>query len=112
MNEYQLYADEFTEADQAKLVGFSCGDTTSGRYCTQWIRGSDVVDSIKQGTKVWLYRNEADRIIGYGSIGPIRWRWPPPDGKYTNLFTSPWWELTSNFTVNHRTRPGGTRTRS
>lgn len=31
---HQLYAVEFTEADQARLVGFSCGDD-----CDRWSEG-------------------------------------------------------------------------
>lgn len=89
MSEYELSADILEEADQKDLVGFSCGDTDYGRASTQWITGSDVFDSIKRGTNVWLYRNQAGDVIGFGSIGPIRWRWPLPDGSYTNLLIIP-----------------------
>lgn len=87
MSEFQLYADEFTEADQEDLVGFSCGDSLQGKYCTQWIIGSDVLDSMKRGTKVWLFRNREGQVVGYASLGLVRWRWPLPDGQYTkNLY--------------------------
>ncbi len=42
----QLYAVEFTEADQVRLVGFSCGDELWSRHVTEWILGSDVFDSM------------------------------------------------------------------
>ncbi len=82
MSEFQLYADLFTEADHGDLVGFSCGDSTQGKFCTQWILGSDVIDSMKRGTRVWLFRNHQGDVVGYGSLGIVRWRWPLPDGQY------------------------------
>lgn len=86
VSDFQLFADEYSEADRADLVGFSCGETLHGRYCTQWILGSDVRVSIaKHGTKVWLFRNSVGRVVGYGSVGTVRWRWPLPDGTFTRL---------------------------
>jgi GNAT superfamily N-acetyltransferase len=38
------------------------------------------------GTKVWLFRRESDdQLIGFGSLGRTRRRWPPPSGQYVNL---------------------------
>lgn len=65
MDEYELFADEWNEADQGDLVGFSCGDSTSGRLCTEWISGSGVLDSLKRKTKVWIYRNQTENVVGY-----------------------------------------------
>jgi len=89
MDEYELIADEFTEADQGDLVGFCCGDSISGRLCTEWISGSGVFDSIKRKTKVWIYRNQTDRVIRYSSVGFVKWRWPLPDGNYTTVLYIP-----------------------
>ena len=50
-NPYQLHATPFTEADQARLVGFSCGDASWSRHVTEWILGSDVLDSMKRNTR-------------------------------------------------------------
>lgn len=87
MSEFQLFADLFTETDQEDLVGFSCGDSTQGKFCTQWILGSDVSDSMKRGTTVWLFRNQNGEVVGYGSLAIVRWRWPLPDGEYAkNLY--------------------------
>ena len=97
MSEHQLTADIFTEADQEDLVGFSCGDSDVGRACTQWILGSDVLDSMLRGTTVWLYRNQAEEVVGFGSLGPIRWRWPLPDGSYTNLLIIPMLGIDERF---------------
>jgi ribosomal protein S18 acetylase RimI-like enzyme len=97
LSDFQLFADEFTEADQGDLVGFSCGETVPGRYCTQWITGSDVHESIKRGTKVWLYRDCGNRVVGFGSVGPVKWRWPLPDGSYTKLLYIPMLGLDYRF---------------
>ncbi len=89
MNEFELVADEFTEADQGDLVGFSCGDSLPGRLCTEWICGSGVMDSLKQKAKVWLYRNQAEKVVGYSSVRFVQWRWPLPDGNYTTVLYIP-----------------------
>ena len=87
---YQLYADPFTDADQAEMAGLDCGDEPWARAATEWITGPDALDSIaKYGTKVWVFRDEADAVIGFGSLGPCRWRWPLPDGSYTRLLIIP-----------------------
>lgn len=97
MSEFQLFVDEFTEAVQDSLVGFSCGETTQGRYCTQWILGSDVLDSMKKGTKVWLFRKGDGEVVGYGSLGIVRWRWPLPDGDHTNNLYIPMLGIDKRF---------------
>lgn len=38
---------------------------------------------------VWLFRNITNQIIGFGSVGPINWRWPLPNGNYTRLLYIP-----------------------
>ena len=97
MSEHQLTADLFTEADQGDLVGFSCGDSDVGRASTQWILGSDVLDSMLRGTTVWLYHNQVEEVVGFGSLGPIRWRWPLPDGGYQNLLIIPMLGIDERF---------------
>ncbi|MFO0912662.1 MAG: hypothetical protein U0795_06880 [Pirellulales bacterium] len=52
---HQLYATLFSQADQTRLAGFSCGDEPWSEHVTEWIRGSDVLESMKRGTRVWLF---------------------------------------------------------
>lgn len=94
---HQLYAVEFTAADQARLAGFSCGDDTWARHVAEWIRGSDVLDSMSRGTKVWLFETAEGEIVGFGSLGPTRWRWPPPDGSRTVVLLIPMLGLDIRF---------------
>jgi ribosomal protein S18 acetylase RimI-like enzyme len=88
-NPHQLYAVQFTEADQVRLVGFSCGSETWARYVTEWILGSDVLDSMKLKTRVWLFETNEGQIVGFGSLGTSRWKWPPPDGEYSTITLIP-----------------------
>lgn len=78
---YRLSAIEFSKAEQARLVGFSCGQQPWERHVTEWILGSDVFDSIQRGTRVWLFETADGQIVGFGSVGTSVWRWPPPDGQ-------------------------------
>ncbi|MBA4064865.1 MAG: N-acetyltransferase [Isosphaera sp.] len=77
---HQLYAIPFTEADQERLVGFSCGEALWSRHVGEWLLGSDVLDSMKRGTRVWLFETAAKEVVGFGSLGTSKWNWPPPDG--------------------------------
>ena len=86
---HQLYAVEFHEADQARLVGFSCGNEIWSKHVSEWILGSDVFSSMKRGTRIWLFENAEGEILGFGSLGTSTWRWPPPDGKRTTIVLIP-----------------------
>jgi hypothetical protein len=82
-NPYQLYADEFTEEDLPELAQFDCcGDRDApwARAANEWLFGSDVWQSKKRGTSVWLYRLVSGVVVRFGSLGMTRRRWPPPDG--------------------------------
>lgn len=43
----------------------------------------------KWSTRVWVFRDEADSIVGFASLGPTRRRWPPPSGEYVSLLIIP-----------------------
>lgn len=89
-NPFQLYADDLTEDDRSELVYLDCGDEPWSRAATEWIVGSEVWNSIrKYQTRVWLYRNDAGVIVGFGSLGTTRRRWPPPGGNHANLLIIP-----------------------
>lgn len=89
-HQHQLFADELTTDDVSSLVDFDCGDELWAKAATEWIIGSDVWESIKdRKTRVWLYRNRADVVVGFGSLGITRRRWPPPDGGHCNFLFIP-----------------------
>lgn len=87
---FQLFADPFTKADQLEMAGLHCGDEPFARAATAWITGSDAIDSISQyGSRVWVYRDESEAVVGFGSLGKTRWQWPPPSSDYTRLLMIP-----------------------
>jgi ribosomal protein S18 acetylase RimI-like enzyme len=86
---HQLYAVEFTKADQDRLVGFSCGDEPWSKHVTEWILGSDVLESMKRGTRVWLVETVDGMVVGFGSLGTSVWQWPPPNGERTTIVLTP-----------------------
>ena len=91
-SQYQLYADEFTEEDLPELAQFDCrGDSDApwARAANEWLLGSEVWQSKRRGTCVWLYRLASGVVVGFGSLGMTRRRWPPPDGGYRNLLIIP-----------------------
>lgn len=95
---HQLYPVPFTEADQARLVGFSCGGDLWSRHVAEWILGSDVLDSMKRfGTRVWLFETAAGEVVGFGSIGTSRRKWPPPDGSYATIVLLPMVGIAERF---------------
>lgn len=88
--QHQLFADELTTGDVSSLIDFNCGDEPWAKAATEWIIGSDVWESMKERkTRVWLYRNAADVVVGFGSLGFTRRRWPPPDGGHCNFLFIP-----------------------
>ncbi|MEQ1903922.1 MAG: hypothetical protein ABL888_07055 [Pirellulaceae bacterium] len=38
---------------------------------------------------MWLYRTGAGLLVGFGSLGVTRRRWPPPNGSYSNILILP-----------------------
>ncbi len=82
-----LYAIPFALEDRRLFADFSCGDEPWSLAAAEWIQGSGVETSVTHyGTKVWLFRRDSDdQLIGFGSLGRARRRWPPPTGPHINL---------------------------
>jgi len=100
---FQPYADLLTDADRPDLAQFDCGESKWAEAATEWIQGSDVWESIKnRNTRVWLFRNEQVVLVGYGSLGISRRKWPPPGGQHENLQIIPMLGLDYHF---HRKPP-------
>lgn len=55
-----------------------------------WISTGKAIESIsKYGTEVWLYFNQADELVGFGSLGKTRRPVPPPNGPYLHISIIP-----------------------
>jgi ribosomal protein S18 acetylase RimI-like enzyme len=94
---HQLYAVQFTEPDQARMAGFSCGEEAWSAHVTEWILGSDVLESMKRGTRVWLFETAGGDVVGFGSVGTSLWKWPPPDGARTTIVLIPMLGIDARF---------------
>lgn len=95
---FPLYADPFTTEDESDVSSLNCGEEPWARAATQWITGPDVHASIaKHGTKVWIYRDENDSVVGFSSLGETGRRWPPPDGDRARLLMIPQLGIDQSF---------------
>jgi len=83
-----LGQDQFT-LDMIELDAvqqFVCGTDECHLQVSEWIKGRPEGDSVREAieqrnTKVWLYFNEEENFVGYGSLGPTTWKYPGPRDK-------------------------------
>ena len=86
-----LRAEEFTPAKAPIVASFSCGDQPWQAAVSEWITGEGAIRSmVEKGTRVWLYfTQDTEELVGYGSLGQTRRRWPPLHDDYLNLSIIP-----------------------
>ena len=81
---HQLESYVFTEADYDKVQGFDCGEEDYKREVSDWLKGPKnlghnsalgTITDPKAPNRVWLYRNQEERLVGFGAIGRSEWRW-------------------------------------
>jgi ribosomal protein S18 acetylase RimI-like enzyme len=65
-----------------EVQSFDCGDEPYHKSVSDWLKAVDPTDSIltdiaNRGTKVWIYYNGADDLVGFGSLGLHVWSLPP-----------------------------------
>lgn len=76
-----LVSFAYSPADTLDFMrDFDYGDEPYQRELANWIV-EEATEAIARGTKVWLYRNSADVIVGYGSLGQTNWRYPEASSK-------------------------------
>jgi len=78
----------FTEDLLDRVHGFDLGDVDFQKELGDWLR-SDAVAAMQRGTKVWLYVNQAGEIVGYGSLGVTRWKYPDGTARKTDVLIVP-----------------------
>ncbi len=71
---------------QPEIQGFTCGNNPWQTIVADWLKGkpqgSSVLESISErGTRVWIYFNEKDEMVGFGSLGRSVWKYPGPRDK-------------------------------
>src|SRR6266851_2936917 len=79
----RLTAIPFTKDDLDAVADFHCGDKPWAQYVADWIQGKPdgVLDALETGTEVWLYVNDKNEIVGFGSLGVTEWYYPDPYGR-------------------------------
>jgi hypothetical protein len=102
----RLTAIPFTKDDLDAVADFHCGDDPWAEYVTNWIRGAQngVLDAFDLGTDVWLYLDDDNNIVGFGSLGITEWSYPNPyQGQRVLLNVIPAYAVQSRF---HKQPPG------
>lgn len=89
------------------VQGFECGDTLWAQHAAKWIKSAPpfegALKSIRdRGNVVWLYFALANAIdekhlVGFSSLGVIRWPIPPPDGPKRDVGFIPMLAVASAF---------------
>src|SRR5947209_8281695 len=67
---------------------FDYGNEPYQKELADWVR-NEAATALERGTKVWLYVNQADEIVGYGSLGVTRWKYPDPSSRKAELVVIP-----------------------
>ncbi|GAC1473742.1 MAG: hypothetical protein NVSMB9_22920 [Isosphaeraceae bacterium] len=64
----------FSEAHLESVSDFSCGGDSWAVPINEWIKNGDAIRALKKGKcRIWLYHNDNDEQIGYGSLGITNW---------------------------------------
>jgi ribosomal protein S18 acetylase RimI-like enzyme len=71
-----LIAEPFSEPMVLLLKGSYCGQDEFGVEATEWIQGFEspsVRTLLNEHGLVWIYRNRAREVVGFGSLSIIQW---------------------------------------
>lgn len=71
---------------------FFCGDLFWEREVSDWIKDAQngALDEIRKDTcEVWLYADPDGQLVGFGSLGATKWRWPTPQDSRVPLNVIP-----------------------
>src|SRR5262249_39102891 len=83
-----LHSIDLTSEVLADVKSFDCGSEPYQTELADWLQ-KHALAALARGTKVWLYANEADEGVGYGSLGQTRWKYPAADSPKTALIIVP-----------------------
>jgi ribosomal protein S18 acetylase RimI-like enzyme len=92
-----LRKEIFSPDNVGDVADFFCGDQQWDRFQAIWIKEQAVKSIAQHGTEVFLYYNDQDELVAFGSIGKTRRRYPPPDGEYIHLSIIPSLAIQSQF---------------
>jgi ribosomal protein S18 acetylase RimI-like enzyme len=99
-----LLAEPFAPDKLPIVADFHCGNDAWSEAIAAWIKGdvqepaSALRSMAERQTKVWLYFTpDTKELVGYGSLGLTRRRWPGPKDEWMNLAILPAIGIHSRF---------------
>src|SRR5436190_988917 len=99
-----------TDIDLPEVQQFHCGGERWEREVAEWIKSrtgdNSVLEDIRRfGTEVWLYRTPDGALVGLGSLGSIRYSWPPKSKKKETVSLIPMLGIQDQFKGEPRNVP-------
>lgn len=72
--------------EQPQVQNFTCGKAPWQSIVSDWLKGQPPSDSViesitKRGTRVWIYFDLNNELVGFGSLGKSVWKYPGPRDK-------------------------------
>lgn len=97
-----LIVCEKVTKDKLRLFrDFHCGQDRWARAVAEWITGRSpecaARDIENRRCKVYLYRNQAGQVIGFGAVGTTNGEWPNAEDPRIPVAIIPWLGLHSDF---------------
>jgi hypothetical protein len=68
----------------SRVESFDCGTEIYEAEVSNWIKDPEVgaLSAMEKfGTRVWLYINNEDEVVGFGSLGITNWSFPEPKSR-------------------------------
>jgi len=100
-----IQREVLTKEKLALFHDFDCGESADQPWVqavNDWITGRSAddcaaLDIKNRRCKVFLYRNQAGDLIGFGSLGKTKAQWPMPDGPKIPVAIIPWIGLDKRY---------------
>jgi Acetyltransferase (GNAT) family len=99
-----LVRDPFTEAHWDEVQAFDCGSMPWELEVSDWLKrpiGTDsaltAIHNAENPCRVWLYRLEDGRLVGFGALGYSKWRWTKKKDPYVPLTVIIWCGIQKEF---------------
>lgn len=92
----QLTAFAFSAELLPEVEKYAYGSEPWEIYLRTWLLHHSA-EAMANGTKIWLYLNEADEYVGYGSLGPARLKYPKKKSDLVAVLVIPAVAVRENF---------------
>jgi ribosomal protein S18 acetylase RimI-like enzyme len=104
-----LASAEFLPNDLPLVKDFDCGGHDWETEMADWIRlpPTRKFGNANYDTDIWLYFHPDGRVVGFGSLGTTRWKFPVPNGIRTQFSIIPALAIKSEFQRQPRSQRDG-----